>query len=139
MCDTTERAELRLLMNHHAPGVARAFARSSGCTEHSAEILDDALLLISELVTNAVEHGKQPIFIALECENGGLKVRVRDGSRALPRPRDAFESEEEGRGLALLDRISDAWGVESILDEYGSGKAVWFELYPPYDDMAAGR
>jgi anti-sigma regulatory factor (Ser/Thr protein kinase) len=95
------------------------------------EILDDALLLISELVTNAVRHGSPPILLALECDGEGLRVRVRDGAPALPRPRDSIPEDEGGRGLALVDALSDAWGAEPVVDEHGGGKSVWFELRNP--------
>jgi anti-sigma regulatory factor (Ser/Thr protein kinase) len=131
MCETTERAELLLPLTAASPGAARAFARASGCTDHASEILDDALLLISELVTNSVTHGKPPLIIALECDGGGLRVRVRDGALRLPRQRRAADDDESGRGLSLVDELSDAWGVEPVVDEHGSGKAVWFELRPP--------
>jgi anti-sigma regulatory factor (Ser/Thr protein kinase) len=131
MCETTERAEMLLPMNVAAPGAARAFARASGCTDHATQILDAALLVISELVTNSVLYGQPQLLIALECELGSLRVRVRDGSSVVPRPRRAGDADESGRGLALVEQLSDAWGVEPVQDEYGSGKAVWFQLRPP--------
>jgi anti-sigma regulatory factor (Ser/Thr protein kinase) len=82
------------------------------------------------LVTNAVLHGKAPLVLALECDQGGLRVRVRDAERMLPRPRQASEDDVSGRGLMLVDRISHAWDVESVEDEHGIGKAIWFELRP---------
>jgi anti-sigma regulatory factor (Ser/Thr protein kinase) len=131
MCDTTEGAEILLDPASTSPAEARRFARASGCTEHAAEILDDALLLISELVTNAVKHGAPTILLALECDGDGLRVRVRDGAPDLPQPRSAPEDSEDGRGLTLLAAIADAWGMEPIVDEHGPGKALWFELRKP--------
>jgi anti-sigma regulatory factor (Ser/Thr protein kinase) len=131
MCQTTERAELVLPLTAASPGAARAFARASGCTEHAAEILDDALLLISEVVTNAVRYGEPPLLVALECEDGGLRVRVRDGAASVPTPRVAAPDDESGRGLDLVEQLSDAWGVEPVVDEHGGGKVVWFELRTP--------
>jgi anti-sigma regulatory factor (Ser/Thr protein kinase) len=131
MCTTTERAELLLPGTETAPRAAREFARASGCSDHIGPVLDDALLLISELVTNSVRHGSLPITIALECDDGGLKVLVRDGTPALPQQRTAGAGEETGRGLTLVAALSDAWGVEAVEDELGTGKAVWFELRPP--------
>jgi anti-sigma regulatory factor (Ser/Thr protein kinase) len=130
MCQTTERAELLLRNDTASPSAARAFALASGCTEHATDVLDEALLLISELVTNSVKYGGPPILLAIECDGQGLRVRVRDGAAALPQQRTASVSDESGRGLALVDLISNAWGVEPVEDEYGVGKAVWFELRP---------
>lgn len=136
MCGTTERAELLLPMTPASPGVAREFARSNGCTEHASQVLDEALLLISELVTNSVLHGGPTILLSVECDgSGGLKVRVRDGSATAPQRRTSSPEDENGRGLALVDVISDAWGVEPVDDEYGTGKTVWFELRPPRADV----
>ncbi|MCU1673309.1 MAG: putative anti-sigma regulatory factor, serine/threonine protein kinase [Frankiales bacterium] len=131
MCDTTERAELLLPANDTAPAAARAFARENDCTEHAAQVLEAALLLISELVTNSVSYGRPPVLLAVECDGGGgLKVRVRDGSTVLPLQRQARGGDESGRGLTIVDLMSDAWGVEPVQDEHGVGKAVWFELRP---------
>ena len=78
MCEATARAEVLLPMQRTAPGLAREFARRSGCTDHALDVLDDALLLISELVTNSVLHGGPPIVLAIDCDGGGP---ARPGSR----------------------------------------------------------
>ena len=70
-------------------------------------------------------------MLAIECDDGGLQVRVRDGEPALPQQRHASDDDESGRGLTLVDLISDAWGVEPVVDEHGRGKVVWFELRHP--------
>ena len=136
MCETTERVELLLPLTSTSPSAAREFARASGCTAHTGEVLEDALLLISELVTNSVRYGKPPLLLALECADGGLRVRVRDGSSAIPRQTPSFDDDETGRGLTLLDALSDAWGVDPVDDQHGTGKSVWFELRPA-DGLAA--
>ena len=69
MCTTTARAELLLPQATTSPRAAREFAIASGCTEHALAVLDDALLIITELVTNAVKHGAAPILLAIECED----------------------------------------------------------------------
>ena len=131
MCAVTDRVELVLPMDERAPSSARAFARRSGCPEHAHEVLDDALLLISELVTNSVVHGGPPIVLAIECDGNGLQVRVRDGAADLPVPRQAADDDESGRGLSLVDLLTDTWGMEPVVDEHGVGKQVWFELRRP--------
>lgn len=134
MCATTERAELLLPASTTSPAAAREFARRTGCTEHALAVLDDALLLISELVTNSVLHGGPPILLAIDCEGSALRVRVRDGSATTPQRRAESGSAEGGRGLALVELLSDAWGVDPVEDEHGSGKAVWFVLRPDGSD-----
>ena len=128
MCDTTVRAELLLPMESTSPAAARAFAKRSGCTAHALDLLDDALLLISELVTNSVLHGGPPIVLAIDCDGQGLHVRVRDGSTAIPAAVSRGAYAENGRGLTLVQLLSDTWGVEPVGDAYGPGKEVWFEL-----------
>jgi anti-sigma regulatory factor (Ser/Thr protein kinase) len=128
MCTTTARAELLLPQATTSPRAAREFAIASGCTEHALAVLDDALLIITELVTNAVKHGAAPILLAIECEDDALRVRVRDGATGPPQPRVASDDDEGGRGLTLVELLTDAWGVEAVEDEHGPGKAVWFQL-----------
>jgi anti-sigma regulatory factor (Ser/Thr protein kinase) len=81
VCQATARAELLLPVDSTSPSVARRFLQRSGCRAHGLEMLDDALLLISELVTNSVLHGGPPIVLAVDCDGDGLHVRVRDGRR----------------------------------------------------------
>lgn len=128
MCDATARAEVLLPTFPGAPSAAREWARRSGCREHAPELLDDALLLISELVTNAVLHGGPPIGLAIDCDGEGLRVRVRDGSTAAPQRGPADDDAERGRGLTLVELLTTTWGVEPVADELGPGKEVWFEL-----------
>jgi anti-sigma regulatory factor (Ser/Thr protein kinase) len=128
MCEATGRAELLLPMESSSPAAARAFARRSGCAAHAVDLLDDALLLISELVTNSILHGGPPIVLAIECDGGGMHVRVRDGSRTPPVLAARGDDAEDGRGIALVDLLSDTWGVEPVEDDYGTGKETWFEL-----------
>lgn len=124
MCQTTQRAERELPVSPEAPAIARSFLRSATCPDHNSHVLDDAVLLVSELVTNSVLHGGPPVVVAVECDGEALQVRVRDGSPELPAPRDAAPTAENGRGLELVKTISSAWGVDPTAD----GKHVWFTI-----------
>ncbi len=124
MCQATPRAERELPIAHEAPALARQFLRTVSCAEHHQSVVDDAVLLVSELVTNSVLHGGPPIVVAVDCDGEALQVRVRDGSLDLPERRDARTSDEGGRGLELVASLSDAWGV----DPSENGKHVWFVL-----------
>lgn len=124
MCQVTPRAERELPVSPEAPRLARDFLRSSTCVAHSSHVLEDAVLLVSELVTNSVKHGGPPVVVAIDCDGDALQVRVRDGSRHLPTPRTAAWDAESGRGLELVQSLSDAWGVEPDPD----GKHVWFKV-----------
>ena len=126
MCASTARGVCELPVDETSPAVARQFLQQATCPEHASHVLDDAVLLVSELVTNSVLHGGPPILVAVDCDSSkGLQVRVRDGSRQLPKPRDATVWEEGGRGLTLLEMLSVDWGVEVEPDD---GKQVWFVL-----------
>lgn len=128
MCTTTPRQELILPARVESAVAAREWARQSGCREHTVDLLDDTLLLLSELVTNAVLHGGPPIVVGIDCDETVMHVRVRDGSPALPVPREADLEAEGGRGMTLVELLTSTWGVVPIADEHGLGKEVWFEL-----------
>lgn len=87
--------------------------------------MDELLLCTSEVVTNALEHGAEPIELLVARGDHGVRVEVRDGSPLRPRPANPSPSEIRGRGLLIVDRCADRWGVEPLGD---GGKAVWFEL-----------
>ena len=127
MCSSTARQELVLPLAETAPSAARAWLQVVSCEAHGAALLDDATLLVSELVTNAVQHGGPPVVLAVDCAETALHVRVRDGSPALPVPREAVADAETGRGFVLLDALSERWGVEQEVAGAG-GKEVWFLL-----------
>lgn len=128
MCVATPRSELTLPADARSAGVAREWARCSACQEHARDVLEEALLLITELVTNAVLHGGPPIILSMNCDGAVLHVRVRDGATAAPAVRAAGPQDEGGRGLTLVELLTSTWGVVPVADNYGAGKAVWFEL-----------
>jgi anti-sigma regulatory factor (Ser/Thr protein kinase) len=104
---------------------ARRFLEQVSCAEHMATVLEDAQLLVSELVGNAVRHGLPPIEVAVECIGEKcLEVRVRDTGYAAPTVRRAGVEAEGGRGLQLVDLLSSEWGTETG----AFGKTVWFRL-----------
>ena len=108
---------------------ARRFLRESmsHVTAHwDADLLDDAVLLTSEIVTNALLHAGTSIDITVDCTGDRLRVEVADGSAAYPVVRDHPTLAGTGRGLRLLDELASVWGMEP----YGTGKVVWFELSP---------
>src|SRR3954449_2736902 len=94
-------------------------------TRLSAEICDTASLLVSELVTNAVIHGRTSATIEVHRPPGTLRVAVRDDNPQLPPLGDKPTLDaESGRGLMIVSALADRWGVEQGFD----GKAIWFEL-----------
>ncbi len=95
----------------------RAAVRAWGAKDRADEIE----LAADELTTNALMHTDGGAIVTVRVLTGAerrLRVDVEDRSSALPRRRDAGEDGVSGRGLMLVDRLADAWGVESR----GSGK-----------------
>jgi GAF domain-containing protein/anti-sigma regulatory factor (Ser/Thr protein kinase) len=86
---------------------------------------ESAVLLASELVTNAVRHAGSALTVAVAIGNAAVRVEVRDHSPRLPALRESMASDDEwGRGLVLVDALASRWGAERL----PSGKRVWFEL-----------
>ncbi|MCI0384765.1 SpoIIE family protein phosphatase [Streptomyces sp. CNQ085] len=91
--------------------------------------VEGAVLMLSELLTNALVHTDwdAALAVGLEGEPGSrrLRVEVSDSSDEPPHPRDPGELASHGRGLMLLEMLAHSWGVEPM----GTGKSIWFELH----------
>ncbi|MDO0936750.1 ATP-binding protein [Streptomyces sp. DG2A-72] len=89
------------------------------------KMTEDAVLLVSELVGNAVRHTGARVFgLRLRSRRGWIRVEVRDPSRGLPCLMPVQEMDVSGRGLFLVDKLSDRWGVDLL----PRGKTTWFEM-----------
>jgi anti-sigma regulatory factor (Ser/Thr protein kinase) len=93
------------------------------------DLVECAEIGVSELVTNALLHGEAPISVRMRGTREHPRVEVRDGSRVVPvLPHTTTPQDESelmltfGRGLSIVARASDAWGID--LDD--EGKVVWF-------------
>jgi anti-sigma regulatory factor (Ser/Thr protein kinase) len=98
------------------------------CYGLSAETVATAQLLVSELVTNAVVHGKAPIGLRISRDEGMVRVEISDARAQTPqliRPLPDPQA-EAGRGLFLLDALASAWGT--IPAGRHGPKTTWFEL-----------
>jgi anti-sigma regulatory factor (Ser/Thr protein kinase) len=89
---------------------------------------DIVLLLVSELVSNAVLHAQGTVEVSAREVGDVLRVEVRDGSSVLPQVHDHSVDSTNGRGLRLVERLADRWGTEAAGP--GHGKTVWFEVGP---------
>lgn len=89
-------------------------------------LIDSGILLVSELVSNAVEHTRSSgIRVAVRRpEPGRVRIAVTDRSRWRPSPLNASSQDEKGRGLAVVEAIADRWGITPL----PWGKQVWVEL-----------
>jgi anti-sigma regulatory factor (Ser/Thr protein kinase) len=88
------------------------------------DVAEDAVLLVSELVANVVDHARTPFRLTLRLTGRVLRVAVADGSGRLPvlRPVDLLAA--RGRGLQVVDAIAQRWGCQESED----GKVVWADL-----------
>ncbi|MCI2238169.1 ATP-binding protein [Paenibacillus sp. TRM 82003] len=84
-------------------------------------------LLTAELTANAVLHGRAPVRVDLERTATGVRVAVGDAEKTPPVRRTVGPEATGGRGVALVDLLSSAWGVEQV----AGGKTVWFTLDLP--------
>jgi two-component sensor histidine kinase len=90
-------------------------------------VLEVAVLLTSELVTNAVRYGGPLIVLTVHDQADTLRVEVHDDGPWLPVAADRDERATGGRGLQLVESLAHAWGT-SARGAGHLGKAVWFAL-----------
>ncbi|MGC3000311.1 SpoIIE family protein phosphatase [Streptomyces sp. G35A] len=121
------------VQQHVAPGdpeglsEARRMIRAAVGAWGAHERADEVELVADELVTNALMHTEGSAVVTLRALTGRdrrLRVEVEDSSSALPRRREAGEAGVSGRGLLLVETLTDVWGVEAR----GGGKCVWCEF-----------
>ena len=117
---------------------ARAFAREMLETWDAGDLADSVVLLVSELVTNAVVHAGTTARLELRLDTQSVRVEVEDlhPRRVLPMVVDQpTEDAEEGRGLLITFSLASAWGVD-----YTSGsKRVWLRFDRPVDQQSTPR
>ncbi len=120
-------SELRLSPRTDSVPLARRYARDQ-LRECAADV-DTVVLLVSEVVTNAILHARSDVFLTIVDRGELARVEVRDSSPMPPRlHRFAVES-ATGRGLRLLDQLAQRWGADDASE--GHGKVVWFEVGAP--------
>ncbi|MEN3610857.1 SpoIIE family protein phosphatase [Plantactinospora sp. ZYX-F-223] len=124
---------VRLPADRRTPAAARALVRSVLAETGLEELLNEALLLTTELSTNAVEHARTELDIEVVADPSGLTVTVSDFAAGpiddvTARPRndltDISQVSERGRGLLLVDHFASRWGTT----HQATGKGVWFRL-----------
>lgn len=126
MSNVEHRATFELVPE--AASRARAVINDELGSSVPGKVLEDATLLVSELVTNAVRHapkaGSPEVELRLKVDAERIRVVVSDpGAGFVATPRLPTASESSGWGLYLVDRIADRWGVISK-----DRNEVWFEL-----------
>jgi anti-sigma regulatory factor (Ser/Thr protein kinase) len=119
---------LRLALPNDVPAVrlARQATRDALTAWQLRHLEDTAVLLVSELVTNAVRHAVDTGAIGLELTIAGTRLRmeVQDGDPNWRQTCVPADCDESGFGFLLIDTLAGRWGVRRI----SAGKAVWAEL-----------
>ncbi len=115
LLETSATAPGEIAAARHA---AAAHLRRCGCTN-----IDDAVLVLSELITNAILHAGGADRIVVACNDSAIHINVHDHGRtpALPRRDNPAVG---GRGLHIVERLTERWGSSPS----GDGKDVWATL-----------
>jgi anti-sigma regulatory factor (Ser/Thr protein kinase) len=106
---------------------ARRLVRTALTAWHLEELTDTAILLVSELVANAVKHTNSRVIrvVITRPSERFVRIGVVDRARVLPKPpTSSADLLTNGRGLLLVDALAERWGT----DLYRWGKQVWAEL-----------
>jgi serine/threonine-protein kinase RsbW len=105
-------------------GAARRFA-TEALAHTTAEVIDAVELMVSELATNCIRHANSAFDMTLVHSHDEIRVEVTDRSVGTPTMRSPGPEEPTGRGLQIVNLLSERWGVEHRL---ATGKTVWFTI-----------
>ncbi|MFE2599957.1 ATP-binding protein [Streptomyces sp. NPDC059396] len=129
---TGNRVVLRWSTDPRCVAFARMELRKALADWGLSVLEDSAVLILSELLTNAGVHAKvtpeQTIETRYFRSSGALRIEVHDGSEKCPQPRTPDTEASDGRGLLLVEALADEWGVA---ERTGPGKVVWASLSVP--------
>jgi anti-sigma regulatory factor (Ser/Thr protein kinase) len=120
--------EVRTVLNPHptSVGAARRFVRDVLMSRQVAgPVVETVELLTSEVVTNAIIHGRSGPVLAVHVKERAIRVAVGDVSTELPVRRLGRLDDVSGRGVIIVEQLASAWGVER---ERNGSKRVWFEV-----------
>lgn len=110
----------------------RRFVASSLARHGLDAMVPDAVLVASELATNAVLHARTTFAVSLSRVDGHVLLQVADASSNPPRRASGDPLDASGRGLSIVETVSQAWGVDNPADGL---KRVWASLpVPPFGD-----
>ncbi|MFC0437471.1 ATP-binding protein [Kutzneria buriramensis] len=122
-------AEIDLPADATSAALARRFVTDTCVAWQADGLADDARVVASELVENAVRHGKSRALVRLELRRGVLTIAVRDDHPAPPEHRSVGLAPTGGRGVFMIDALARTWGFTPT---WGGGKVVWAVLAAPH-------
>ncbi|MCX4744633.1 ATP-binding protein [Kitasatospora sp. NBC_01287] len=114
---------------------AREHLDALGWASAAPDTVDDVLLTVSELITNAHVHAHSSAQLVLLRDRRHLHVYVHDSSSALPRPKPPDAGRPDGRGLAIIDALADSWRTRPQAD----GKTIAACFLAPEQPEAEAR
>jgi anti-sigma regulatory factor (Ser/Thr protein kinase) len=122
-----------LTADHDAPRQARSFVNSTLTDvlgDDADQVIDDVVLVTSELVANAVDARSSQVTVRLDVHHAWTTVVVQDDAPGSPALIKATEADERGRGLLIVSQLASDWGVQPV----DPGKQVWARLPtdPPF-------
>ncbi|MFQ6147073.1 ATP-binding protein [Streptomyces seoulensis] len=126
-----EQSEFRFNRAATSVGKARGFIRAALPVEQLCDRIDDITLCVSELTTNAIQHGTPAghiFLVRVIVKESLLRIEVHDAGESRPQLRSPVEDDQSGRGLVLVAALADDWGIEP---REGLGKIVWVEFKVP--------
>ena len=105
-----------------------------GSTSEAQDVVDTVELIVSELITNAVNASCSRTTLSLSCEGGSLRIDVLDDGPGRPQLTRATDRDVHGRGLAIVETLARSWGVDADSEH---GKRVWAEVELPPELLAS--
>lgn len=124
------RRQAHLQPRPFSVGTARTVTRQALTDWGVTSRLDEIVLAVSEMVTNAITHAGTSLTLQLDLNGARVHVAVTDQSTNLPERQTAAPAEEHGRGVHLVEMLSDRWGTSPTPE----GKRVWAEFDVPEPD-----
>lgn len=117
--------ERRFPARPESAAAARSFVLKAAAGKEGEADSSRLVLLVSELATNAILHAGTPFLVSVNPTDEGVRVAVSDGSPDMPVLRPQTHDQPSGRGMLVVEEMSDRWGLDVAPD----GKTVWFEIH----------
>jgi anti-sigma regulatory factor (Ser/Thr protein kinase) len=105
-------------------GAARRFVASE-LSDVDPRILESIVLMVSELAANSIRHAQTPFLVVVDRSADSVRIDVQDEGAGRPLMRSPGPHEPSGRGLRIVDALSDDWG---FVEHDRGGKSVWFTV-----------
>ena len=127
--EDAQRQHQALVQQAAAVAPARRWTYETLCSRLVLDdVVEDAVLVVSELVTNAIRAQCSQISVRIAVEPDAVRIGVLDDAEGSPRQQDVTSTSAAGRGLKIVAAVSRQWGVRPRHDDGRPGKEVWARL-----------